>query len=253
MRKRLVIANWKMYMQSQKEAKKFAASLRRSASKLSGVEVWIAAPASMIFALAGKGPIKVGAQTLSRHAEGAHTGELSGEMLRDVGAHFCIVGHSERRNPPAGGGETNEAVREQLVRAAEASLTPVLCVGESERTLEGAHFTKIEEQLTEGLRGNRALGGKLVVAYEPVWAIGKSAQDAMKPQELEETIIFIRKTLADIVGREGALKVPILYGGSVEGENAATLLAEGGVNGFLVGHASAKLDSFLEIVNACKK
>ena len=100
------------------------------------------------------------------------------------------------------------------------------------------------------MRGAQSLAAKLVVAYEPVWAIGKTAANAMQPQELEETVIFIRKTLVDIVGRTDALKVPILYGGSVEGENAARLMQEGGVGGFLVGHASAQLRSFADIVDA---
>ena len=94
---------------------------------------------------------------------------------------------------------------------------------------------------------------RLVIAYEPVWAIDKHAEDAMHPSELQETVIFIRKTLADILGRPVALRTAILYGGSVEGENARILIAEGGVAGFLVGHASADIDTFLPILQACVK
>lgn len=249
MKKRLVIANWKQYVETPGEAKKFLAALKRRMPGLSGVEAWIAAPYTLIPALAGKGAVKIGAQSLSAYSEGAHTGEVSAAMLRHAGAAFSLVGHSERR----AAGEGAQAVHEQLVRAVEAGLTPVLCVGESERTPEGAHFNAIEEQLLSALRGSQSLMGKLVVAYEPVWAIGKSGAEAMKPAELEETVIFIRKTLADSLGRTEALKVSILYGGSVEPENAAAFIAEGGINGLLVGRASAKNDSFLEILKACKK
>jgi triosephosphate isomerase len=170
-------------------------------------------------------------------------------MLHGVGATFCIVGHSERR----AAGESNEDVRVQLGVVAGAGLVPVLCVGELEQAPDGAHFSFIEEQLTSATKGLQSMLGKLVVAYEPVWAIGKSADAAMKPLELQETVIFIRKTLANILGREDAISTPILYGGSVEPSNARSLIVSGEVSGFLVGHASAELDSFVEILQSCKK
>src|SRR3989344_2884835 len=245
-KKCLIIANWKMYIQSQEAAKGFVAGLKRKTKNINNVEVWIAPPFTILPLLSG---IKVGAQTVAAHAEGAHTGDVSAAMVKNAGASFAVIGHSERR----ASGLTNEQVHAQLAAAAGAGLVPVLCVGERERTQDGSHFSVIEEQLPSALRGAQSLAGKLVVAYEPVWAIGKSAKDAMQPGEVEETVIFIRKTLADILGRKDALKVPILYGGSVEPENAAQLFADGGVNGFLVGHASADIHSFLEIVKACRK
>jgi triosephosphate isomerase len=249
MKKRLVIANWKMYVHSPVEAKKFLVALKRKAPKLSGVDTWVAPPSVLIPLLSGAGSVKIGAQAVSAHAEGAHTGDISAAMAKSAGASFVIVGHSERRAV----GESLESVQQQLVRVAEAGLTPVLCIGEKERTPEGSHFSDIEEQISSAVRGAQSLLGKLVVAYEPVWAIGKSASEAMQTSELEETAIFIRKTLSEVLGREQALKVSILYGGSVEPENAASLITEGGVSGFLVGHASAKLESFVAILNACKK
>jgi triosephosphate isomerase len=180
-------------------------------------------------------------------------------MLKGVGASYVIVGHSERRLSAQAGaqGESDESVRAQIENAYAAKLTPILCVGEKERDPGGAHFSLIESQLTSTLSalGRSALGGKnipLVVAYEPVWAIGKSAGDAMRGSDLREMSIFIRKTLADMFDRKAAMRVSILYGGSVEGENAHALLSEGDVQGFLVGHASAGLDSFIDILKATR-
>lgn len=251
MRKPLLIANWKMYIDSPQEAKSFVASLKRTLKKNSGVEVWIAPPAVFVSELgkAAKGSgIKVGVQTVSAYEEGARTGELAAAAARAAGAQFAIVGHSERRAM----GEGSEQAQKSLANAARTGLAPVLCVGERAREDDGSHFAFIEEQLRSALKGAQSLASRLVVAYEPVWAIGKTAQDALTPQELEEMVIFIRKVLAEILGRKDALKIKILYGGSVEGANTARLLHEGGVSGFLVGHASAKFDEFKEIIDACQ-
>lgn len=250
-KKRLVIANWKMYVQAPLEAKKFAQSLRRKTRAFAGVEAAIAPSFTLlpVVAAALKGSsVRVGAQTLSGHEEGAHTGDVSAAMVKAAGGTFSIIGHSERRVT-----EDNEYVHTQLVRTATNGLAPVLCVGERERSQDGTHFSFIAEQIRSALTGSQSLASKLVVAYEPIWAIGKSSADAMKPEVVRETIIFIRKTLAEVLPREQAMRIPILYGGSVEPENAKELFLEGGVSGFLVGHASAQIDSFVGILQACKK
>ena len=192
----------------------------------------------------------MGAQTLSAHTDGAHTGEVSAKTLKKVGALFALVGHSERRIA----GDTQEIVHAQLERAIEAGLTPILCIGEREREHDGEHFELLEAQLTSAL-GNIPKNSlkKLIVAYEPVWAIGRHAIDAMKPSELQEMVIFIRKVLAETLDRAVALKTPVLYGAAVEVENAALLIHEGGVNGLLVGHASVQVERFLEIIKAAQK
>ncbi|HWB34323.1 MAG TPA: triose-phosphate isomerase [Candidatus Paceibacterota bacterium] len=251
-KKRLVVGNWKMYMEDPAEAREFFLGLRKRVRALSGVEVWLAPPYVLIPEAAEvleSSPVEVGAQALSAHLDAPHTGEVSGAMLKATGASFVIVGHSERR--ASGEGEAN--VRAQLERAAEAGLAPVLCIGEREHGSEGEHFSDVEEQLYSALKNiSKNTMRKLVVAYEPVWAIGKRAEDAMKPGDLQQMVIFIRKTLADLLDRKAALKVPILYGGSVEPANAAELIKESGVAGFLVGHASADLEQFLAILMACK-
>ncbi|HVV14818.1 MAG TPA: triose-phosphate isomerase [Candidatus Paceibacterota bacterium] len=250
-KKRLVAGNWKMYMADAAEARKFAVGLRRRTRGFSGVEVFLAPPLPFIADIAKaleSSPIEVGAQIISAHEDAPHTGEVSGRMLKGAGASFVIVGHSERR----ASGETNDVVRASLERAVEAGLTPVLCVGEREREADGEHFAFIEAQLSSALNNfPKNLLKKLVVAYEPVWAIGKSSVGAMKAPELEEMVIFVRKTLTDLLDRKAALNIRVLYGGSVEPGNASELLAAG-VNGFLVGHASADLNSFVQIIQACK-
>jgi triosephosphate isomerase len=253
MKKRLVIANWKMYVEDKEAATTFARALRARMRTFANVEVSIAPSFVLLPAVSealSRSNIAAGAQYLSSFAKGAHTGEISGKMLQDAGATFTIVGHSERR----GLGETNEMVRAQVLEASDAGLGVVLCVGERERDTGGEHFSYIKEQLSSALTNlPKKAVSKLILAYEPVWAIGKLAQDAMKPQEIQEAAIFIRKTITGVLPPDAAKKVPILYGGSVEESNAGAILKDGGVNGFLVGHASAHLENFLGILKACKE
>lgn len=258
MKKRLVVGNWKMYVTDADQAREFALGLRKRVRGLTGIDVRIAPPFPFLAELAdvfASSPVAVGAQALSPYADAPHTGDVSGEMLKSVGVSFAIVGHSERRLSPQAGisGETNDMVRVSLERAAASGLAPILCVGEREREADGEHFVFIEAQLSSALKNiPKSALRKLVIAYEPVWAIGKQASDAMKPADVREMLIFIRKVLADVLDRSTALKLPILYGGSVEPDNAPALLAEGGVSGFLVGHASTKLDDFLSILRSCR-
>jgi triosephosphate isomerase len=250
-RKRLVVGNWKMYIDSLGEAKEFARALKRRVRGLRGVEVAVAPPAPLLPAVAAvleSSPVRVGAQGVSAF-EGAHTGEVSAAAAKSAGADFAIVGHSERRAL----GDSNEVVHRQLVAAAAAGLMPILCVGELERSEDGAYLSVVAEQVRTALTGAQSLAGKLVVAYEPVWAINKRADLAPGAEAVREMVIFIRKTLAEILGRRAALKVPVLYGGSVEPQNAPALIADGDIGGFLVGHASVDLEQFAEILNACKK
>jgi triosephosphate isomerase (TIM) len=252
MAKKLIVGNWKMYIEGRLEARKFALELRRKVRGLSGVEVMVAPPLLYfpeVEEVLRSSPVKVGSQTVSAYAEGAHTGDVSAKMLKDAGANFCIIGHSERRAL----GETNDAVRGALESTLALNLTPILCVGERERDKEGEHFDFIERQVSSAIKSFPYKLSKLIIAYEPVWAIGKRSDEAMKPQDLQEMTIFIRKVLTDILGRPAALRVPILYGGSVDETNVEPLLKEGGVAGFLVGRASAEMHSFLEIINLCRK
>lgn len=244
-----------MYVEKPETAKRIALALKRSARSIKNAEVVIAPPFTLLPLLANEfsksKSIRVGAQTISAWDEPKHTGDISGAMLKSLGVSYAIVGHSERRSPPAGGGESEDVVRAEAECAYDAGLTTILCVGEAARDQSGAYLTHIANQLLSALK-NRS-GNRLLIAYEPIWAIGKSAADAMKPADVQEMVIFIRKNLVDILGRAAALKVPILYGGSVEPENARELLVEGGVAGFLVGHASVEPESFISIIKAAQK
>lgn len=250
-RKRLVVGNWKMYIEHSEEARSLALGLRKKVRSISGVEVWVAPPLPFIAGVAEvteSSPMRVGAQKVAPYEDPQHTGAVSAKMLKSAGALFVLVGHSEQRQA----GETEEEVRGGLERAFEAGLVPILCIGEPARETDGEHVAVIERQLASALQGfDATLFKKLIIAYEPVWAIGKQAEHAIGPAELQEMVIFIRKVLADIAGRPRALKVPVLYGGSVEPDNASALVREGGVNGLLVGHASAALETFLPIIQAC--
>ena len=252
MAKRIVAGNWKTYIESRSDARAFALALRRKARSLSGVDVFIAPPFILLPELEEvlrSSPIKVGAQGVSPYTAGAHTGDVSAAMLKDAGALFAIIGHSEER----AAGTTNEMVRGSLERAVEKNIIPILCIGERERESEGEHFDFIEAQLTTAFKHFPGKLTKLIIAYEPVWAIGKKAEEAMGPQELHQMSIFIRKVLTEIMGRTQALKVPVLYGGSVDETNAQLLLQEGGVAGFLLGRASTDIDTFLTIINICRR
>lgn len=253
-KKPIVVGNWKMYIASADEAKKFASGLRRKAPLfLKKVDVSIVPPFTLLPGVAAafkNSAVKVGVQSVSQFIDEKRTGEVSAAMAKEAGATFAIIGHSERRAM----GEDNAVVRAQLMRALEEKLTIILCIGETERDPAGAYLSVITEQLSSALDKLPILKpGKLVVAYEPVWAIGKGAADAMKAPDLREMSIFIKKTLTAHMERSAALKVPILYGGAVEAANARALLDEGDVQGFLVGHASVRLDSFVEILKEVAK
>ncbi len=259
-RKSLVVANWKMYIHSVDDVKSYVAAFRRSTKELQGVDVVIAPPFPFIAGVAAslfskmtpmdmkKSPLHIGAQTVSPCFDAKNTGEVSVEMLKSLGVSHVIVGHSERRSK----GETDEQINQQIARAVDMDIIPILCVGEAARDDSGTYVSAIAAQLISALKNiSQKVADKLVVAYEPLWAIGRTQADAMQPADVEEMVIFIRKTLADLVGRDAALRVPVLYGGSVGADNVAALLANGGVSGFLVGRESSNVDSFISILNLC--
>jgi len=198
-------------------------------------------------ALQGTG-IKLGAQNLFWEEKGAYTGEVSATMLKDVGCSHVIIGHSERRQIL---GETDVVINWKLKAALDAGLVSVLCVGETLQERENhLALERVQEQLNRALKDISLDGRLLVIAYEPVWAIGTGVNAS--PDDAQEMITFIRASLARLYGRELADTVQILYGGSVKDENIAEFLAEEDVDGALVGGASLIVDSFARIVRSGK-
>ena len=208
--------------------------------------VALCVPAILIPAMvkAAKGSkIKIGAQNVHWAKSGAYTGEVSADMLKEYGVKYVIIGHSERRQYF---GETDETVNKRTLLALENELTPIVCVGETLSERENGQTEKVLlKQLTEGLKGVEDVT-KLVIAYEPVWAIGtgKTATD----EQAQETIKYIRKTLGKLFGVKNANRVIIQYGGSMNAKNCKGLMAQPDIDGGLIGGASLKLD-FATIVN----
>ena len=233
--KALVVGNWKMNPPTFREAKLLFEATKKAADGAKGVSVVVAPPSIYIRELSKgyRGKIAFAVQNANAGMEGAHTGEISFAMAKDAHVEYGIVGHAERRAM----GETNEDTKLKVKTALAVGITPILCVGETSRTQSGAHFQFVREQLRLGLSEVTAPSLKrVVIAYEPVWAIGAST--AMSPRDMHEMSIFIRKSVVESHG-EAAHALKILYGGSIDSTNAPTMLKEGDVHGLLVGRASA--------------
>jgi triosephosphate isomerase (TIM) len=251
MKKRnLVVANWKMSPETLTEAKKIFNDIRLSAKGLKNTDVCVCPPFPFIQSLSKLNCPKNlfwGAQNIFSEMKGAFTGEVSAYMLKYLKTKFVILGHSERRAM----GETNEIIRKKLQIAFDTDLTPILCIGEKERDKDGNHLGFIRNQIKECLFGlqKKYLVG-INIAYEPIWAIGKSYKEAMSPTDIHETTLYIKKIVSEFFGADIAAGCRILYGGSVEAENAKPIMEYGNIDGFLVGHASLNPESFSTILKA---
>lgn len=243
----LLAGNWKMYKTVQ-EAQALALDLKASVSGVSGREILICPPSvnlTKVYEAIHGTNIQLGAQNLHWEAEGAFTGELSGAMLKAAGCKYVIIGHSERRQYF---GETDETVNKKVSAALKADLLPIVCVGETLAEREkNVHLQVVERQTRQGIPNlSKENFLKVVMAYEPVWAIGTGR--TATPAQAQEMHQFIRKILADAFGGELAQKTRILYGGSVKPDNIDTLMAEPDIDGGLVGGASLKAADFARIV-----
>jgi triosephosphate isomerase len=238
-----------MNPRSRDEAKKLFQTITRKKITAKNVTVVVCPPFLYISELAKgyKGTkIFFGAQDVSFEKEGAFTGEVSVAQLQDSKVRFSIIGHSERRAM----GETNELVSKKVKFALASGMHAVLCVGETTRDEEGTHLKFIEEQLKESLAGiSKKMISRLVVAYEPVWAIGKG-HSAMMPEDISRMTLFIRKILVDIYGRNVAQEMSVIYGGSADADNAQDIVANGHVDGLLVGRQSLNADAFVGTINS---
>lgn len=240
-----IVGNWKM--NGTRAMLSEARAIDRGAERLMKVEVALAPPFTLIHATRKEAAlIGVGAQDCHTAEGGAHTGDISAAMIKDAGAGFTIVGHSERR---ADHGEKDADVRAKAEAVLAAGMATIVCVGETEEQRDAG---KAESVVTRQLKGSLPLGEgageKVTVAYEPVWAIGTGRTPTV--DDVSAMHRAIRATLVDLYGPETGGKVRILYGGSVKPENAAELLGADEVNGALVGGASLTAESFLGIIVA---
>ncbi|OHB08308.1 MAG: triose-phosphate isomerase [Candidatus Zambryskibacteria bacterium RIFCSPLOWO2_02_FULL_38_13] len=249
-RRDIVVANWKMSPETLIEAKKVFNSVRGLAKGIRNTDIIICPPFPFLYPLLKLNHPKnvfFGVQNIASEIKGAFTGEVSADMAKGIGTKFSIIGHSERRAM----GESNEIIRKKLQVAFDTDLIPILCVGEKERDKDGNHLAFIKNQIKECLTGlhKKYLVG-IIVAYEPIWAIGKSYKEAMTPTDIHETTLFIKKVIGELFGGDIAVGSKILYGGSVEAENAGSIVEYGNIDGFLVGHASLSAEQFSAILKA---
>lgn len=247
MRKKLVAGNWKMN-KIRAEAAALADGLKKEVGRLQDPGIVLCPPYTAleeVSKIIHESRIMLGAQNIHWENSGAFTGEVSAAMLKDAGCRFVILGHSERRQYFH---ETNEDINKKTRAALRASLTPIVCIGENlKEREEGTTFAVVESHVLGGLLG--LLPGDiagLVIAYEPVWAIGTGK--TATPQQAQEVHRFIRGLIEKTWGRETAQRIIILYGGSVKPDNTKDLIAQKDIDGFLVGGASLDVKSFTEII-----
>ncbi len=247
-RRPIIAGNWKMHM-TVPEASLLLHGIMPSCSGLEDREVVVAPPFTALLAsavlLRGTG-IKLAAQNMHHEQKGAYTGEVSAAMLVDAGCEYVVIGHSERRQYF---GETDELVNRKLAAALDAGLIPIVCIGETLAEREGGRaFEVVERQLADGLKdvGPKQMEG-IVLAYEPVWAIGTGR--TATPAQAQEVHAFIRGWLKKTHGEGAASRVRIQYGGSVKPDNVGELMAQEDIDGALVGGASLVADSFAALVN----
>jgi len=250
--KKLIIGNWKMYPVELKEARERFTQIKKTASVLRNVQTVICPPlvyAGDLKKMVAGHRVTLGAQNAWLEQEGAYTGEVSPSQIRSVGLTHVIIGHSERRVL----GETDEMINKKILAGIKAGLVVVLCVGERERDKDGEYLRYVASQIKLALKNvQKKELSNMVIAYEPIWAIGKNALRAASSEDALEIAILIKKTLADMYNRDGS-HVPILYGGSVNEKNTKDFLTASRIDGLLVGRASLDPFVFGEILRGAEK
>lgn len=244
---KIIVGNWKMYPSQSAEAAAIAQASRRAVRGLKRTRVVVCPPflyTDRIAKLAGE-RFAVGAQDCFWEDVGARTGEVSAHMLAKIGATHVIIGHSERRAL----GETDQDVAKKAAAAIKEKLAVIVCVGERDRDEAGSYFATVGAQVDAAFAGlSASAASRIIVAYEPIWAIGSQALRAATPEDLHEMVVLIRKHLTRIFGKTPGFRIPILYGGSVDTENAAGYLAKGLADGLLIGRISLDKEKFAAIV-----
>lgn len=246
----IIVGNWKMNPRTSKNAEALFRKTSVLLKTIKKTRVIACAPAPFLGQLSKiKGKMLLGAQDVSVFLEGSYTGSSSASMISSVGATYVIIGHSEKRKE----GDTNEMVAQKIDQALKAKLLPIVCVGEKVRDDKGEYHNEIKTQLEISLSSYpKSKVSSLVIAYEPVWAIGKNATREATPEESREMSVYIKKVLNDMWGKN-AQSITVLYGGSVNAENAPSFLRDGGVQGLLVGRESLNPSKFARIITTAEK
>lgn len=246
--KSIVVANWKMNPQTFRDAKKLLEGTKKAVESAKTISVIVAPPALYLRELKVLGGRKLSFAAQNAHAEagGAHTGEIAMAQVKDAKVSHVLIGHAERRAM----GESTEDAKRKLASALKEGLTPIFCVGETSRSAAGEHYTFVREQLSALRDVPQQKLASILIAYEPVWAIG--AEKPMSPRDMHQMGIFIRKVLVEMHG-EKAMKVKILYGGSVDATNAVQMVTEADVDGLLVGRVSTNVDTFAALLTALQE
>lgn len=247
MRRIIIAGNWKMN-NSVKESVSLAREIVSSVNDVKGREIVIAPPFTSLYPVSKEiegSKVKLSAQDLFWKDNGAYTGEISATMLKDAGCEYVIIGHSERRQFF---GETDGSVNQKTKAALKYNLTPIVCVGESLEEREGGKaFDVIKGQVKKGFEGfGDSEMKKIVIAYEPVWAIGTGK--TATPEQANEVHLFIRNLIKELFNSDISDNLSILYGGSVKPDNVKGLMAQSEIDGALVGGASLKGSDFLKLV-----
>lgn len=247
MKKPLIAGNWKMYMNC-KEATQLVRTIKAGVYKFHDVITVICPPFTALTTVSDElkdSEIGLGAQNMHFETEGAYTGEISPPMLKEIGCRYVILGHSERRTHFK---ESDSFIQKKVKTALKYSLLPIVCVGETLQEREaGKHWEVVNRQIDQSLAdisGDEIT--KVIIAYEPVWAIGTGK--TATPEQAEEMHAFIRGVLSEKFGEETSSKLYILYGGSVKPDNIESLIEKPNVDGALVGGASLKAESFAQLV-----
>ncbi len=242
----LIVGNWKLNPVTLKDAVSLGSAIAKKQKKFTEPYVAVAPSFPYLIEVGKKiktSAVALAAQDVSAQNMGAFTGEVSALQLRDLGVEFVIIGHSERRAL----GESDEDVQQKVTTTLKYSLTPIVCIGERERDEHGHFFGFVEEQLRSLAKLLTAAQiKKVVIAYEPIWAIGTG--NTATAEDVKEMQLFIESVLTKLYDRSTARAVRLLYGGSVKPNNAAELHKEGGMRGFLVGGSSLKADDFDAII-----
>ena len=245
--KKIIIGNWKMNPGSPEEAKKLFRAVKNKASRLRKTKCVICPPSIYIEALGkiSSPSCQIGGQDSFWEREGAYTGEISPGMLKRSGVKYVILGHSEKREL----GDTDEIVNKKIKLALDYHMVVILCVGERVRDDEGKYLNFLKGQINESLkRISPQYYKNIIIAYEPIWAIGSRARGVSTPEDFLEKSIFIRKVISQITNKKLAMGIPIIYGGSASDINTEGFLKKGRADGLLVGRASIDAKKFNKIL-----